>query len=286
MSEVKFEINGIERKYDTLVILGAYRPKEQEGIVFEDLQYNPEKEDIWALPQLLTQFIKKDGDINLFAEDMPEYTYIFEIHTMETRPEHLIGLYQNEWEDKPKIMQEQYSFGEDPRYSNPRTISIPNSHAYPLKSIILQYNSNYFLCSFNYMVALAMYMGYKKIIFRGVNMLMTDDLIQKWSLEYWLGRAQQAGIELDFSENCDLLKCGKLYGYEAVNTLGVYMHKYISTLQTSLRNDLVRIYRHVVTAIDEFDTIHENRQKFMKEILNRHDLGYTVDDEIEKNLED
>jgi hypothetical protein len=190
---------------------------------------------------------------------------IVEIHTMLTRkPEYLEWLKQSP--HVPKFMQK--SDGE-----------FPNSIEYPKKQIVSEYKSNYFMSSMAYMVALAMYMGYEEIEFFEINMLMDDDLVQKANLEYWCRAAQDQGIELTIHDQCDLLKCPKSYGYEAVNTLGVYIEKEYNHRKEAIRKNLDLALTWMTAAkiqvsecLEEFDGCFNERQNFMNEIFCRHGI--------------
>lgn len=203
--------------------------------------------------------------------------FIIDIHTLHTRkPGYIDWLKQI---DAVKLLQKTNQ-------------DIPDSFAFPLEEIILKFNSRYFLSSFAYMIAWAIFQGYERIEIYKTNMIYGDDLIQRYNFEYWIGRAKGAGIEVVTTEQCDLLKCGAMYGYEVDNTLGVYIQRYISILTSNIKVDINNIKSNIYDfsffkrrkSLNEMQIYIENIERnfaelttenviFLKEILNRHKIG-------------
>lgn len=264
-----------ERLQDHLVIVGC--GKYGEAIPYDDENY--EKWVIgYQLHHELQQKLNDIGDYNIdihsdYLKEFFPNTRGFEIHTMGTRQDwYLDWLHNTNFEI---IMQDEFK-------------DIKHSLKYPLDDILIDYNSRYFLCSFSYMIALAMKMKYTQIHFYGVNMLFNDDYIQKYNMEYWLGRAEQLGLKLFFTENCDLLKCGALYGYEAVNTLGVYQYRYMKELEKvvddrleGIELDAQNMLFKVISAKRYLTALKEEQPKFLQEILDRHKIEGKI--EIQEN---
>ena len=191
----------------------------------------------------------------------------WDIHTLETRNEELVKWYKKVC-TVPIMMQEEYE-------------GIYNSVKYPLDEIVERYKRRYFLCTFNYQIAYAMYIGYKELHMYGVNMSMNDDLIQRWSVEYWLGRAEQSGMKIVIPESCDVLNSPKIYGYEADNTLAVHMEKYLIKLRSSSASRVKEAIDALFIAYSDLTTLFGDRKAFMDEILRRHDINYSIDTEDE-----
>lgn len=104
---------------------------------------------------------------------------------------------------------------------NARIMSTYNLKAtiYPLETVIQQLKANYFANSLAYMVAYAIFTGVKSIHLYGVDHLSYQTYIMERScLEYWLGRAQGAGIDISIAEDSAVLKTynRKLYGYDFI----------------------------------------------------------------------
>jgi hypothetical protein len=152
---------------------------------------------------------------------------------------------------------------------------------------------DYFMSSFAYMVAWGIYKGYRKIMLYGINMVFSDDYIQKYNFEFWLGMALGRGIGLQLTKECDLLKC-KSYGYEVDNTLGVYMQRAIKGTQLNILKDL-NFIRQIIGNLEELakkidgdlidlldnrldnidnaiSSLYIENPKFMEQILDRHGL--------------
>ena len=86
---------------------------------------------------------------------------------------------------------------------------------YPIDEVIRKFGRAYFANTVCYMIAYAMYMGIKKMNLYGIDHLTWQSyIVERCGVEYWLGRAEQSGIEIDIAEGSALLKTldGKLYG--------------------------------------------------------------------------
>lgn len=87
---------------------------------------------------------------------------------------------------------------------------------YPLQEIIEQFKTRYFSNSICYMIAYAIYKGCDKLKIYGADHLLSEEYFQfKWGVEYWVGRAEQAGIEVKIARDSALCTTpdNKLYGY-------------------------------------------------------------------------
>lgn len=88
---------------------------------------------------------------------------------------------------------------------------------YPLEEICAKYKNHYFSNSISYMIAYAIYKGYDKIKVYGVDHVRYESYVMERSgVEFWLGIAIGAGIDVEIAAGSALLKTfnGKLYGYE------------------------------------------------------------------------
>lgn len=94
---------------------------------------------------------------------------------------------------------------------------IPDAIIYPLDEIIEYFGSNYFTNGISYMIAYALYKGAKVLNLYGVNLTVEVEYKeQKPNAEYWVGRAQGMGVEVNIQwQHTSLLKAkdGLLYGY-------------------------------------------------------------------------
>jgi hypothetical protein len=78
---------------------------------------------------------------------------------------------------------------------------------YPLKEIVKFYNSKRFDETIDYEIALAGYFGVKKLIVRGCDYQNFDRYPgERAGTEYWLGRVEQMGVEIDTTPSQNLMK--------------------------------------------------------------------------------
>jgi len=93
-----------------------------------------------------------------------------------------------------------------------------NIEVYPIDDIIKQFNTVYFSNSISYMIAYAIHRGdINKISMYGVDhMTWSSYVMERCGVEYWVGRAEGAGIEVEIAKGSALCKTlnDKLYGYE------------------------------------------------------------------------
>lgn len=244
----------IKKKHDTLWILGNGKWEDKE---FISEAGKLSKVDSWIIGGGYYWDKKITDKWDTTIGDTLSPTYLFEIHTMHTRSDGYLEFLKDC--PIPKIMQK-----ED---------CVLDAAEYPLDKIIDHFDSRYFMCSFAYMIALAMYLGYKEIHMYGVNMLMLDDLSQKYNCDYWLGKAEESGIKLQLSLYCDLLIMPKLYGYEADNSLAVMMARIMGDKETYIRKNLKLIGNEDL--INTFETYTRDRVAFMEEIYKRHGINIT-----------
>ena len=101
-----------------------------------------------------------------------------------------------------------------PVYMQKKWPQIPTSAAYPVKKIIDHFG-DYFTNTISWMIALAIWMGYKEIGIWGVDMAVDSEYFwQRPSCEFFLGWAKGAGINMHVCPTSDLLKIRYLYGFQ------------------------------------------------------------------------
>ncbi len=98
---------------------------------------------------------------------------------------------------------------------------ITNSIEFPLKKLMKEYGTDYFMTGIAYMFAYAIYKGMTQIDCYGINMRGDDEKYKnaRACVEYWIGYARGKGIEVNMKGRyCDCLKIfdRKLYGYKDV----------------------------------------------------------------------
>lgn len=94
---------------------------------------------------------------------------------------------------------------------------VPNSKQYPLEEIAAASGRRYFTSTFAYQLGLVWYQHrvqnnpVERLYVYGVNLTSMDEYIhQKSCVEYWIGRLEEAGVQIIVPESSALLK-GKLY---------------------------------------------------------------------------
>jgi len=106
----------------------------------------------------------------------------------------------------------------------------PTSIAYPRAEIKKMVNEHFILDKdhtgfsdysnqISWMIAMAIYLGYKEIMVYGVDMAQTTEYaFQRASCQFFLGYAAGKGIKVRVPKTCELLKAGRDYGFESDNT--------------------------------------------------------------------
>ena len=190
--------------------------------------------------------------VNNLYRFVPRQDRIFELHTREqiaAEPVH--GVSGATYIDELATMK-------IPVYMQERYPDIPSSVKYPLDKMIEEFgiersNVNhkpdaYFTNSISFMIALAIYEGFKEIHVYGVDMAIGVEYIeQRPSCEYYLGIARGRGIKMFLPIESDLLKTRFIYGYDDIRK-DAWMKKMESTLQ------------HMNTQKQQSDMVIRNQQ--------------------------
>lgn len=91
-----------------------------------------------------------------------------------------------------------------------------NIEVYPLKEILAKFKTVLFSNAICYMVAYALYHGYQRIFFYGIDMMTsTTYMFEKGGVEFWMGIAHALGVPIINTKESATGKTidGKLYGY-------------------------------------------------------------------------
>lgn len=198
------EIRAIEVSHKKVAIVG-FAPS------WNLAPFENEEFEIWGLNELYKLFEKHPHGR---AERW------FEIHNPNSPskaiPEHI------DWLSKCPI----------PLYMQKVEERFPMAQELPLKEMIEHFGSGYLTNSISYMIAFAIYEGFREIHVYGVDMAQDSEYqTQRPSCEYWLGRAEGMGIKTYIPPTSDLLKCAGLYGYETDNQMRVKMKARIKELK-------------------------------------------------------
>lgn len=94
-------------------------------------------------------------------------------------------------------------------------ITFPHSTPYPLDEVLKQFPRRYLTSSVSMAIAMAILQGPKYIGLWGVNCDDSDEYReQRPCIEYMIGRAEGAGIEVVIPTSSPLCKCTTIYGEE------------------------------------------------------------------------
>ena len=117
-----------------------------------------------------------------------------------------------------------------PIYMQERYPEVPASVRYPKERILMEYGGvrRYFKNQVAWMIALAFSEGVTTLGLFGISYAhYSEYAIQRGSAEYWLGRAEERGINLILPDECTLLaEPVGLYGYESHNDKGDLLEAY------------------------------------------------------------
>lgn len=184
---------GIPRTADKVAIVGC---AETTKNMVENL-FGQEGWEYWGLNTLHKTHPKL----------LPKATRWFQMHNKHRAIDNK-GDYQHwEW------LKKQTNF---PIYMHRQYEEVPMSIPFPKDEILGVQNFNkYFTNSISWQIALAIYENFKVIHLYGIEMALSSEYgYQRPSVEYFIGLAKGAGIEVFIPNRSDLLKTITLYGFE------------------------------------------------------------------------
>lgn len=88
---------------------------------------------------------------------------------------------------------------------------------YPIEAILNKFPYRYFTCTFAYQIALAIHEGFTTIGLFGVELdqgTARERMVEKACVEFWIGVARGAGVNVVLPEGSRLCTQSKLYGYD------------------------------------------------------------------------
>lgn len=125
---------------------------------------------------------------------------------------------------------------------------------YPLKTILKRFKRDYFSDTLAYMLAYAIYKGYTKVYFPGCDMHTASEYMQeKGGIEYWMGRAEERGIELVLCEGSSLLKTATGHPY------GTNIPQKIYYMDNKGKKRLYKLKKNKPNFTSRFDKLDEIR---------------------------
>ena len=158
---------------------------------------------------------------SLWQGDKPPVTRWFQVHKFERAIDEKLDYKHWEWvkaQTKFPIYMvhpnSQLRFDNKANDGKNPFKEVPMAVPYPRYEITDSFGY-YFTNSISWMIALAIYEGFKEIHMYGIEMALSGEYgYQRPSVEYFMGIARGMGIKLYVPERCDLLKTTVLYGYE------------------------------------------------------------------------
>lgn len=192
---------------DMLAIIGTADPTRQAA-PYEDANF-----EIWGVAVAST------------FPDVKRLDVQFEMHT------------EGYWKKDPNVTK-RLADAKVPIYMHDSYSDIPTSIRYPIE-IVQQYRK-YFTNSIAYMLALAYHSFVmtekpKHVALFGVHMSAGEEYAdQRPSCEYWIGRMEGAGMDVEPTHGGALLQAIGLYGYENYNPACWDMRQYIMMLQNGV----------------------------------------------------
>jgi hypothetical protein len=197
--------------------------KEEDNFINKTDEIKKLNNGRWARKNDSVILLGTAGTLAVTPWDLPDYDYwacspvmthknweghridlIFEMHQMEYW--HTIIKRLNDW----KV----------PVYMQKKVPQITLSMEYPIKAIQRwcdnKIMNKFFSSTISYMIALAIFEGYKTIELYGIHMAAQEEKysMQRNSCEAWLSYGLGKGVNFWIPPESDLFKCSYLYGYE------------------------------------------------------------------------
>lgn len=179
---------------------------------------------------------------NLFI-GFPDVTFTkwFELHHFTRKGSRYLRRGQNYYGNYPTIKEYLQAINDlnIPVYMQKPLAPVKKSVKFPFREIMKFFKTQYFGCSFAWMIAFALYEhlhGEKidTIALLGVELSTYEYYYQRPSTEYWIGMAQGMGIKVQIFDTCNVLKAPWIYAYkenfDCIDTLYVGVVKQLATM--------------------------------------------------------
>lgn len=206
-----------KRKNDTVIILGTAE-------TLKVVPWNEPDTDYWACQPVITYPVVEGKRIDL----------LFEMH----KPEYYL---------KDEVL-ERINKSNIPTYMVQAVPQIPKSITYPLKEIQEWVKhpklKRFFSSTISYMIAFALYSGYKFIELYGVHMSHEEEKysIQRNSCEAWLNYGLGLGVDYWIPDQSSIMALPYMYGYEQEKDILLRLMNY----KESLHNGVVELNKQRV----------------------------------------
>lgn len=155
------------------VAIVGYAHPSKDRAPFDDYQYQ-----IWGM--------------NEYYYRIPRRTMWFEMHYTDVKE--IENIRYREWLQTTLI----------PVVMHKKNKDIPGSMKYPIGAISKEFDP-YFNCTVDYMIALAIWMGFQVIELYGI-LCLKEYEFEKKGIAYWLGVCRGKGIKFSVPDEADILK--------------------------------------------------------------------------------
>lgn len=156
----------------------------------------------------------------------------------QRQPERFFDLHRQECWSKSNNKGQKYlrwlATNPTPIFMQERFPDVPASIRYPFERVCYGVRRKYFTSHVAYMIALALTEGVTHLGFFGVNYSPDCEYgTQRGSTEYWMGRAEALGVQLELPDTCTLLADPhELYGYQSHDANGLLVDAYTKRVWT------------------------------------------------------
>lgn len=147
---------------------------------------------------------------------LPRWDVWFELHPWDRLCERLDGATPQHDQVRMRAEYQQWLSQDHgrPIFMQRQYPQVPGCVEYPLHHILDTFPQRYFTNSVSYMIALAVFQGAREIAIYGVDMATKEEYTaQRSGVEYWVGLAQGAGVDVHIPDHSDLCKARVLYGF-------------------------------------------------------------------------
>lgn len=147
---------------------------------------------------------------------VPRWDVWFELHPWERLCERLDGTTKQAETMRLRAEYQQWLSQDHgrPIFMQRAYPQVPGCVPYPLDNILDTFPQRYFTNSVSYMIALAVLQGVEEVAIYGVDMATKEEYTaQRSGVEYWVGLAQGAGVDVHIPDASDLCKSRVLYGF-------------------------------------------------------------------------
>ena len=150
---------------------------------------------------------------------------------------------------------------------------------YPLQEILSHFKTTFFSNAICYMLAYALYYGYQRIWFAGIDMMTnTTYLFEKGGVEYWMGIAHAMGVPIVNTKDSGTGKTidGKMYGYWGTDQDNT------ASFSKAIAEESKRLYQNLIGGVpksEDPDGHLARKDEVVRKMLTQHPLPESLAEE-------